>query len=290
MVELATQNKFGGLEQTATLASNIASGDAVMSKANNMVQLNHVASILSSVPMAQDASSIGYNPNDILYTAASIVSDGTTENIPFFSHLKAVTGTMMDPSAFSYNDLLQIDASADAKTTVFTTDGGMAITQSNINILNTADFANIASPTYPAMIASTISEELAGLLMQNMLTRITISATNMVPNGESVIQVLGGNSVIQELDTTIMMERVKASFGLLIFNRLTMNGTVGLSLMIDIDIYGDCLVSVELEGDYQYTFNIPTYADNLSTSMVMDNQSYANGLRAYDGLLSLVTN
>ncbi len=260
--------------------------NAKASRSTNKIGASHVTSVLNAFTIGKRMSEVGHDASDVYMNAADVTAEMNLINIPFISKISDLSGTL-SCVRFPLGLLSRISPDLENGDKINVADDRQAPIDHS-SILNTNDVANNAEVTKEAMIASTVTDAITGMLMENMLTSISFSVTNMTHDGVAVSMVMDFQSVIPDIDKTFFVDKIMDKVKLVLMPQITENNLIGLEVMASIDIFGDAKVSVLLSGGYPIVYSIPAYADSLMTSVVSDAASHDRSLTEYKNLTTLV--
>ncbi len=143
--------------------------------------------------------------------------------------------------------------------------------------------------SYENIIASRLGQELPALLINNQFVSIGFTATNdnMDEYGRPVVIVDGGYEHMtgSEVMINASLAAFRSSFADLVFMSLSRNNQVGLTLKVFFSIYGNGSVQINYNNKGFESFNIPIYAESITSMMVTNDAHSLNNLSASFGKL-----
>ncbi len=251
---------------------SIYGASAQESKRNNNIGVQHVADVINSFALGKEMTDIGYDVTDMYNVASSGLTENNISTVPFIEALAATTG-IIGTVDFDLELLSKINPNLESVLTLVDNNTQM-ISNSPTGILDTMNTERLDTVSMETTIANTISESVTSLLVDEMLSTISFSITNMTPNSEYAIAVSDVKSFIHGIDVASFADRFLNKFKALIMPGVTKNGLLGVDIFISSDVLGETTVAVGLNGNPPIVYRLPTFCNSLYTSMVGDENSY----------------
>lgn len=141
------------------------------------------------------------------------------------------------------------------------------------------------------ILATVISQELPPIMLDLSLTRVSIAVDGF--NFDSVTRKpIFIISALEGFDPTSitpqLTENFKNTVMMLLYPRISQNGAAPVKFSVDINIMGDCRMSISTSATTAGTpFVVPLFAENTFVSLVTPNQ---NDLRQIAGAINTMTN
>lgn len=125
------------------------------------------------------------------------------------------------------------------------------------------------------VMATKLSHSLPGILLDSALNRISLVMTNMTVDGSYDIRVVDGTigSIIRGIDYIQMAEQVKIKIAHQLMPGLTKNGLLGVFIRVDCDTMSETRISISVDGNHQYDYVSPTFADALLSPIITSNST-----------------
>jgi len=243
------------------------------SKRTNSVGVQHITNVINGVVLGNDMASIGYGESDIMNVATSGLDENNLGGVTFIEALSAITGEVASVE-FTLNDLAKLDPGVEQALVIVDTSTPMLNDNMINNILDTTNTAEMGTVSMEATIAATISESVTGLLVDDMLSSIDFSITNMTPNSEQVVAISSSKSFIHGIDVIGYTERFMNKFQALVMPAITKNNLMGVDIFIHADVLGETTIAVALNGDHPVVYRLPTFCNSLYTSMISQEGDY----------------
>lgn len=282
--EMQIFNTYGAGEQVLNMTSRRGTIPSA-SKGANRIGASHLADTLNAFNTAKLVSGIGYDDDDIFTNAQASVSEFNLNNIPLIMTLSNEL-RVMTPGSASLEKLERISPNLNERT--------FLSQPSEVPFSDTALFTNdtedLSQITIEASIASMVADMATGMMMDNLLTSITFSMTNMNFGSELGEIVMDFNSVIPDIDKTAYIQRFMASFKNIAMPQITQNNLIGVEITATIDIMSSARVQVLVSGNnIPIVYNIPLYADSLFTSVVSSKEQHDRSITEYTNLINMIT-
>lgn len=236
------------------------------SKRSNSNQFDYLNRTLNGFIESKALSSVSSNTSDIYMNAASGAGDTIINNSAFFELLRLAFGDVT-PNKFTLNVLHSIDPSISEPGSIhLTTEKELDMFHMFNTILDTDHTEAMLQPTPETIKAYTIIQTVNSLMLDNLITKMSLSITN--ETGEPVVVVTDANSIIKGIDLTMYVNRVVAGVKNLLVNKITDNGYTLVTAHVQSDVLGDTSISIGLNGRPLTPYRMPTYADGLYSPMI----------------------
>jgi hypothetical protein len=132
-----------------------------------------------------------------------------------------------------------------------------------------------------AIVSTYLLQTLPAIMLQSLMSRITIRATNMTPTGQISVQVDPPVPLFGELPQGYIQQTL-ATFvrnaELSIFRDMPLQEGIPFSISAHIDAFGDSHIQISINGQPPVPYCSPTYADASFTPMVTSSQNVLNNI------------
>jgi len=256
------------------------------SKRGNSVGVQHMSTVINGVLLGNEIADVSHDAGDIFNTASSGLDENNLGSVPFIEALSSITNNIVSVE-FTLQQLLTLDPNIENVLTI--ADNSTPMFNANIanNILDCDVTATMDKVSVEATVATTISESISGLLMDDMLSSIDFSITNMTPNSENVVAISAVKSFIHGIDVTLYADRFISKFEALVMPAITKGNLIGVDLFIHADILGETTIAISLNGNPPEVYRLPTFCNSLFTSMVSMENEYNVLVEDFSQVLSM---
>lgn len=117
--------------------------------------------------------------------------------------------------------------------------------------------------THQTQIATIMTHAVPAIMMDLMLTKLSVSMTNMTLDGSFDVRILGYRGFSKGLDYTPYLQLMQQRLEVELLRDISMNNTLGLAIRMEVDVLGDTFVSVGLNGQPFIDYVTPSFADAL---------------------------
>lgn len=243
---------------------------------------NYLASITDSYCMAKMMANIQNNGQDIFETSKGMVNTDSLYQNTFFKAIKNVCG-MGNGTVFKVSDLESLDPYISNVTNCLT-----------IGATNKQQFHSIGETEYwdganlETQYATILGNAVPALLMELMLSKITFMATNYVSGGDGVVTLIDGVT-ITGAEMTPYFEMFKQRIVFEVLNDITYNNQMKYNLSMQVDIFGETVIDIAVNGGPMIRYTTPTFCDSISTPMMTNSRDlFLNGVNDIETVLSHV--
>lgn len=154
---------------------------------------------------------------------------------------------------------------------------------------NTYPWGGADNETVAAALVCTV---VPSIMLDNLIGDLRVSFTNETADGQIGIQIENGHPIAQGLDTTTLFQRVIDRIKAEVLTKVSCNGQFGFNLLVDSNVYGDTMCTLQLNGGEMRTYVMPTFADNQASPVLTTdkrhfskvvNDVYSIGSTLFDG-------
>lgn len=220
--------------------------------------------VVSAGSMAPDIETIYRNAQSGAYTTEDFII-----NNPFIKKLYDLTGEIA-PVSFNLGILKTIDPNVENVNRLINRTNEPVI-QGAANILNSNDSEELSIPTIEVKKATIVANIINSLMIDNMLTTLTVSISNK--NGiDPLVLITNINSFIDGVDLVNQCHRLTHSIKSILVPILTDSGQLLIDTHINTDILGDTTVGISVNLNPTILFRFPTFANSLYIPVIANEQ------------------
>lgn len=213
-------------------------------------------------------SEISHDLSDTYLATANYSREDYIVDHPFMAALNNLTGSF-NPTSFTLGQLLQIEPGLETNNRITLIDrASIGIEDSFATMLNTEHTESALQPTHGNIKASLIANMLPSIMLDNLITDLSISMTNMT--GEHVVIVPAANSFITNVYLQPYIERMVDQIKLQLFPLITDGYQNRFEAIISCDIVGDITIGISFFGQEHAVYRFPVFADSLYTPVIAD--------------------
>lgn len=253
------------------------------SKRSNVIAPVHVAEIFNSFLYSKESTNIGYDTDDLFDPASAKLEERNMMRTSFIEALSNLTGI---PGTVTFDlSMLQL-LRPDLENVLHITDNSMQPINQN-SLLDTAHTERLDVVSMENSIANLLSENISSLLLEEMLSVIDFSITNMTSNSQLVHAISNAKSFIHGIDIVIYAERFMEKLKTLVMPTVTKGNLIGVEIYAHADIVGDTTIGVSLNGAAPIVFRLPTFCNSLYTPIISDDNNYNTVVNDMSNILSI---
>lgn len=273
--EMYNTEMYGNNDSIATInyAGNY-SGNTSISDRMNANPLNHFTKTVNSFITARSMAAMSHDTNDILKTASNALTETNILATPFIAALYNLTG-IPSPTTFNLN-LLQ-SLSPDLPTNTFVAEQNTDIPVATNTILDSAYTEDLYKNNIETIMATTIAQSVSGMLIENLLSVIDFSVTNIT--GTPVIALSYAQSFIEGLDSTSYItsyiNKVLARIEYVLFPEISSSNQLLLEIFVHVHVLGDANVSISVNNQPHVLYRFPAFADSLYNPVISNSDNKA---------------
>jgi len=280
MSNISNIQMFGGsVGNIHNYTDNVAGNVSVSDRANNN-PIKHFTKTVNSYINSKNMSDVSHDPNDIMATASNNVSETNILTIPFIGALHGLTG-VPSPSAFTMDHISALDPAIQEKTIMI--DNANEVTPSVTTMLDTSNTEDLYKPNIESVISSTIAHSVSGMLIDNLLSMVDFSTTNL--GGENMTTISNARSFIEGIDITSYVNKVVTNLNFILMPEISQNGLIGIEMFVHSDVLGETTVSISVNAQPHTVYRYPTFADSLYSPVISDE---ANKIMFADDMSSVL--
>lgn len=254
---------------TVNFAGNYTGNTSVSDRANNN-PLKHFTKTINSFITAKSMSEMSHDTNDILRTASNTLAETNVLATPFIAALYNLTG-IPTPTTFDLNMLQTF--SPDLSNNTFVAEQNTDIALSTNTILDSDVTEDLYKNNIETVMATTIAQSVSGMLIENLLSVIDFSVTNIT--GMPVVGISNAQSFIEGIDLTSYINKVQTRIEYILFPEISSSNQLLVEVFVHVDVLGDANISVSVNNQPHTVFRFPAFADSLYSPIISnsDNKS-----------------
>jgi len=248
-------------------AGDVDGSSAIVSNRRNNDPISHFTSTINSFITAKSTAANSYEQSDILKTAAIQSAESQIINTPFISALYSVTG-IPEPYSFTERELDMIDPNVKA----YIPDQNTRLANvDDSTFLDTMYTEDLYKQNIETIIAVTVGESINSAIIENMLTKIAFSTTNISGLPTTIIDDF--NSFIEGVDMIPYVNKIKAKIDNILMPEISQNGLILIDLHVVANLLGDTTIEISVNNNPPIVYRLPTFADSLYTPVATDEVS-----------------
>jgi len=263
---IQNMDMYGG--QTDTLLNNNAgnyAGNTAVSDRANSDPLKHFTTTVNSYIKSMNTTTLSHNPSDVVRNASNFTGNTNILTTPIIAALYNITG-LPTPTEFTLDTLSKVTPDIGART--YMPEQNYTTPYTDASILNTNDTEEMWKNTIESTMAVNIVQSVSGMLIDNLLSGIDFSVTNM--GGQPLTTVTNAFSFIDGIDLIPYVNKVETRINHILFPEISKNGGYLLNIFVHSDLLGDSSVSISVNNAPPTVFRFPTFADSLYSPVISD--------------------
>jgi len=266
MSNISNIQTFGGeVGNIHNYTDNVAGNVSVSDRANHNPIKHFTKTVNSYINSKNMGGNTSHDPADIMNTASNNVSETNILMVPFIGALHNITG-MPSPSTFDMDIMSMLDPGIAEKTIMI--DNANDVTPSVTTMLDTNITEDLYKPNIESVISSTIAHSVSGMLIDNLLSEIDFSTSNL--GGENITAVSNARSFIEGIDITSYVNKVITNLNYILMPEVSQNGLIGIEIFVHSDVLGETTVSISVNAQPHVVYRYPTFADSLYSPVISD--------------------
>lgn len=277
-----------GINGTITDVRTTLSSVPVKSKRSNNNAASYAADVLHNYLHAdRSVSATGGALEDILSTARGMTYEDSVQKDVFMQAIAQVSGRPVS-NFFTINELTRLDPNVNNVMT-YTLVGQAKMIGGNNGMpeFHTAgDTSDWHGSDRHTQVSAILSQAIPAMMMDQALTRLAFTATNMNFGGQAVIVVEDAAGLMPG-DLGPYVEAFKMDLLTKVMPDITYNNEVPFALRAVVDVFGETWLHLTLDG-VTIPFAVPQFCDALTSHVVTKNAE--NALTVATDLDSIFTN
>ena len=257
----------------------VATGTEASSRRNNTPGTYLFDTLNAFKNGLESANSYGGDESNMISEALAHCPDRQTYQDPLFSVLRDFSMTLQSSGQFTYQQLRKAIPYID-EVTIVNNNAEMAKLKAmnsngnNLygNVWNNTNTEHWGGSDNATIAAQLLVNAVPTILLESLGSILRCVITNMTPTGEFIYT----PSHVQPLSMDIPREQIAERACQRIINELmgaiTLQGALPIVVTIDCSIVGETMVTINLNGEGDRTFVMPTFADNTAAPVITNNQ------------------
>lgn len=250
----SSQGDPSGMTSMYDLRSSFAEGFKKSSYKNNAAP-SYLSNVMTTL---NDAFATAEGSEDLqgIYTKA--VDSQRSEmlaNDPFLSTAARNT-SLMEGGSITYQELCTLSPGLDQIVDVHTYD---TIHRSNAHQRGHTEHWH--GSNNETVFATILSHSIPSVMMDLMITRCHITATNRTLDGSLDLRVSGTQTFVEGLDMSPYLQSLLSRLRHEVFRDLTMNNSIDLYVDCDINLVAESKINISVSGGPMTPFCVPSFCD-----------------------------
>lgn len=239
----------------------------IRSRRSNGTPAAYLAHVIDGYRSASLLADFGQGTEDIYSRAIQYSHEPSPSENPFIRALGNVIG-IPGTTNFSLSQLEMIDPDFP----VNLHEVGQAV-----RLNHRDDFTPWSGTDEVTHMANRIRTAVAGLLTDCMLKSVVLSCDSHTDSGHPDIKVHYGEGVSAAVDENYFMN-LQRRFAVEVLPDLTADGRIQVSFFAEIDLWGDSVINVSVNGSPQEPFCIPSWCDSMIAPVSTVHEENFNGM------------
>lgn len=262
-------NPDGGSDIFDTRINN---NDPVKGDRSNSIPVNYVAKLLGTYQSAHQLTEFGQSQENMIDRCRHLTNEPYLSENPFIRAIMNIKGHP-EGISFNYSNLEEMSDHVSSVTNYITSGTTGKIHGTH----NKENYSYWNSSDRETVVANVLSNAVPSLMMDLLITNINFITTNHDSNG-AVSTVIRGYNSLTNADLTNNLEVFKLKLEKELLYDLTFGNQDTFIVEMEIDLYGDTSVSIQLNSGQQVTFSTPSFCDALLTPTITNNKTSFNNL------------
>ncbi len=243
----------------------------------------HAATTINAYMGAAVTAAMSNSTADIYSTAGQDASNALYTRDIFVTALRqAQNHRSMAPSTFTLQDLVNMDNTIIPRINYI---GRAERTLGAGSIMDSTDTADTMQPTIENKIASTITQYLPGMLLESMLTYISVTIVTDQYSHEPQLHVSGYNSYLPGVNRDFGMTQLEYKLKNTLYPIISSNNMYYVEATITADLGGDTTILVSINGNPGILSRFSTFADSLTTAIITDRATREETITGYGAIM-----
>lgn len=239
----------------------------IRSRRSNGTPSSFLATVIDGYRSASMLAEFGQGSEDIYSRAIQHAHEPSPSENPFIRALGNVTG-IPGTAVFTLAQLDLIDPDYPVN---------MHQVGPTVSLRHKDEFAPWHGTDNITHMATRIRGAVAGLLTDCMMRSVVISCDSHTVNGQPDVQIHYGEGVSSAVDDTFLVNLQRRML-LEVIPDLTSAGRVHVTFFAEIDLWGDSVVNVSVDGSQTEPFCIPSWCDSMVAPVSTTNNDNYNGV------------
>jgi hypothetical protein len=264
-----TINSIYGGHRYQTVVDNrfILEGNPTASKRNHSIPTNYMTNLFNSYNQAVNLADFGMDSQNIYQRAVQLsYADEAQLDKNYFLYEMANICGRPTTDRFTFSQLASLDPNLKNVTHLMSL-GSQGLSRKH-QVGQTANWNSVDNETIQAtMLANTIPS----LMMEFGLTGLDFAMTNNVIGGMPIMHI----NNVESISTGSSVKNVEL-FKVRVLNEvmkdISMNNMIMYNISMRVSVFGECWISISLNGQAAVDYSTPTFADALYTPVISTNK------------------
>lgn len=210
--------------------------------------------------------------------------EGYVSTNPFIQAMSNFSPTGQATNSFRFKDLLQMDPNTENVTSPLR----LGPTE-KAKVHYTGQTRDWTGSDLTTIVATTLTHSVSALIMEQMISRITFKCTNLTFDGLPVTEIMNTRPLAADMDIRPYVEAFVTRFEFLVMNPATMNNQLGFKLEMDVDLYGQTRINIQIGEEPYSEFVTPSFCDSLIIPVLTkDVNNLSNMANDYENLIGYI--
>lgn len=252
-----------------TRSQFIGQGSVKKSRRDNANAPHYLSRVMKGLTSAFESADYNSDAATIYDNAKDNVSDYLVSKDPLL--FKFIKETNYSYTGYiTYNEFLRMFPNADAVIGMFF-QGQMRSYNQNMPDIVAGNSERWNVTTVEARVATTMSYSVPALMMDLMLTDLAFMATNETLHGQPIIQIRNANSFAKDIDLSPYLDTFIQRMQIEVLADIFANNMMTYTLEVAVDVIGDTVVRVGINGQPPIDFITPSFCDSLMSPVLTNN-------------------
>jgi hypothetical protein len=266
-------------------------GGAKKSSRKNGAATSYLSRVMTSYKTATQKAEYSDQLPQMMDDASGQVREGLVSQDPFMSHLMRHTGFAQGTSV-SYDELCQMQPGLEHDDSTVKVILNRVVLASGWQPHVRGQTEHWSGTTRETIFATTLAHAVPAIMMELMLTEITMSITNRTQDGSFVSQFLAPpDSFTVGVDLSPSLDLLLRRMETEVLRDLTMNNQIDIQLVLHIDVLGESIIDIAIMGGPLIKYVVPSFCDALMAPVITNNakhlQIFANDISALADRISM---
>lgn len=227
---------------------------------------SYLAQLINSYLVAEDAVMVSNESSDIYQIARSFSGERTATN-NFLLRIFMDMGGMERGGAvhFTMADLMELDAATPSKTVLHLSSPNSPIKQGGDYKENSEYWTGSDIETH---IATILGSAVPSLMASLLLTEVVFSTTNITPDGKFLTTFIKPPETFGHFDKIQRANMFATRLEHEILTDVTANGLHAINISMDVNLFGDTIMDIDVNNGGPVRFVVPSFCDSLVTPVI----------------------
>lgn len=229
------------------------------------------------------AQSNGYDEKSIIDEALYKTHGNDVKTDPFFYDMSRYAPNLFRTGQFSWSELVRLFPYVDDVTQVYQNNDIVKAKMQNggydnslfTNTWHAGNTMHWGGSSNETVAASLIANAFPTIMLENLITDVRIAFTNNTLDGTDSFQILSTPITLDPcIDAVTFMERAMERVRNEIIPQISLSGMFRYNVLVDASVVGETMVSISLNGEPEYVYVMPTFADNMASPIITSSSDH----------------